>query len=414
MQDSLEPDLNSNDKVASGSLSLRYAGSRWDIRSGLMHFAAFLQRRKVVILKSNPSLCGEILSASDKKGDFLEHLIATPAWHPIYSIESMDGPLWEQLASDFKKLMAQLGWRERLGPLSRSSIDELSLSVQSGKIEVIGAEEISRLSLRILYELLFDQKISNDDETLFYQASLEWRKEIAVKGKANAQIKSKFWHRLSEIVAASRFKEGLVSYEKDPSSWLSIFAQPFLISPQINLSDIFVSVFHYLRADPALLEKAKDWARTDQRPLLDGILLEAIRLKHPFPILERELKKNLTAEGKHYSAGTQFFIILDELRQDQSFLPERWLAKPSQNPHFSIPFGSGPRMCIGKPIAMELMIDLLKAFLLRFEIEVIQPEKGHLYSGRNNDGGETLAETWYQLKVFSRVLWKSLCLGFRR
>lgn len=395
----------------SSKLSLRYGGGFFDARTFLMRTAAHLQKRKQVILDSNPQLCGKLLAASDKKGNFLEKLVAAPAWHPIYSVESMDGETWEQLSTDFKKLMGQLAWRTRLPEIAHKYFTFLADAINADAQKLIDSEEISRLTLRILFELLFAGSIEKRDEELFYRASLEWRKEIAVKGSALAEVKAAFMRRLETIITASRFKDGLVSYAKDPSRWLSIFAQPFLISPQINIADIFASVFHYFRLDPELQERAKRWAMENDRPRLEGIVLEAIRLKHPFPILERELTEDLVTADIRYERGTQFFILLDQFRQDSSFDPERWLKSSGENPYAAIPFGSGPRMCIGKPIAMELLFELMKALLLRFPSASVRPEVGHLYSGRDNDNRSTAAEVRYQSKVFAGVLWKSFRLG---
>jgi hypothetical protein len=396
-------------------LSFRYGQDQQDdARSRLIRLAAFLQGKKVVLLNSQPELCAQVLAASDKKGDFLERLIATPAWHPIYSIESMDDDHWKQLSDDFKKLMNQLQWRERLTPLIHQTLQLLLKNNHTESPVILDSETLCKLVVATLYELLFNHSMSAQDQNLFYTASVEWRKEIAVKGKANPQIKSEFWKRLHQIVSESSFKEGLLSYQQDPSNWLSLFAQPFLISPQINISDIFVTVFGFLKSDPTLYQKAKIWAVEQDKARLSGILLEAIRLQHPFPILERELKQPLSSPHGHFTAGTQFFILLDQFKQDQRFDPERWLLPQDQNPYHALPFAAGPRMCIGKPIALELMVQLLQSFLIEFDLNQIQPQQGHLYSGRDNDQSSGFKETLYQLRVFSKVLLKSFFLRFKK
>lgn len=393
------------------SFSFRYGGGPLDARSALIRGAGALQKKDVVILDSDPELCGKVLAASSKKGNFLESLVATPAWHPIYSIESMDGERWEQLSADFKRLLHRLEWRERLGPITRAEITAKVNHIARDPAAILDSEAISRLVVRILYALLFDHSMSGEDETLFYRASLEWRKEIAVKGRADSRVKSEFWERLTVLVAASRFRDGLASYAADPARWLSLFAQPFLISPQINIGDIFAAIFHYLNADARKLSEAREWARQNDRARLDGITLEAIRLRHPFPILERELERELRVGGKYYAPGTQFFILLDRFRQDPVFNPERWLKSAAENPYAAIPFAAGPRMCIGKPIAMELMADLLRALLVDFPEGAVQPGRGHLLSGRGNDRAGTPKESRYQAGVFSRVLWRSYRIG---
>lgn len=400
-----------NAKPAKNAFSLRYGGGTFDLRDSLIRSFAALQGKKVEILKSNPKLVGLILAASDTKGTFLEQLFATPAWHPIYSIESMDGKRWEQLASDFKKVMARLEWRDRLIPLAKSNLARLRESYRKDPTFKVDAEAIARTVVRTLYELLFSHPMNAEDESLFFWASVEWRKEIALKGKANEKVKNKFWKRLTQLVANSPFREGLVSYGEDPAAWLSVFAQPFLISPQINIGDIFVTVFDYLGKDPTLLAQVKAWADAGDRARLDGVILESIRLRHPFPILERELKKNFHGEGHSFPAGTQVFMMMDQFEQDPEFNPERWLSSAAENPYHAIPFAAGPRMCIGKPIALELMAELLTAFVSDFPIERIQPSYGHLYSGRNNDGKTTLSETRYQIQVFTRGFLESFRMG---
>ncbi|MBC7387266.1 MAG: cytochrome P450 [Cryobacterium sp.] len=394
-------------------ISLRYGRGAFDLRSALIRMLGVLQKKRVVILDDQPRLCSAVLAASDRKGSFIESLFATPAWKPIYSIESMDGEIWEQLSRDFRKLMSVIQWRENLPLIAKSHLEKMQDRTQSDPTFVIGAEEISRVVLRILYRLLFENEISPEDESLFYQASLTWRKEIALKGRADPKIKNAFWKRLEEIVASSSFHEGLESYRSDPARWLSLFAQPFLISPQINIADIFVSIFSYLRRDPEEWERSKQAARESNRSYLDGIVLEAIRLKHPFPVLERELKKDLKFEGKSYQSGTQFFILMDQLKQDPEFKPSRWDLPASENPYHHLPFAAGPRMCVGKPIALELMFEILKTFLISIPDSQIEPGMGHLYSGRDNDGSEGAAELKYQAEVFSKAIWQSFRIGRR-
>ncbi|MBK9072054.1 MAG: cytochrome P450 [Myxococcales bacterium] len=398
--------------------ALRYGNGPVDIRSWLMRAVGALQRKPTVILDADPQLCGRVLAASDTKGTMLETLIATPAWHPIYSIESVDGELWQQLSNDFKLLMKDLHWHQRLAPIARRELSALANHTGTRVDGVVDAEAISRVVLRVLYELLFDAPIAEADETLFYRASIQWRKEIAVKGVADEAIKQQFWSRLGDIVHTSRFSQGMSTYAHEPSRWLSLFAQPFLISPQINISDIFVSVFHFLRADEALRAQVTCWATSyreghieeptagasNARGLLEGVLLEAIRLRHPFPVLERELQADLVTATKTYRAGTHFFILLDKFKQDQTFDPRRWLLPHAENPYAALPFAAGPRMCVGKPIATELLVEMLASLLTEFPFDAIAPTQGHMFSGRDNDNTETLTESLYQVRVFGRVL----------
>ena len=83
----------------------------------------------------------------------------------------------------------------------------------------------------------------------------------------------------------------------------------------------------------------------------------------------------------------QFFFNEAHFSQPKQFIPERWLrssdekakedqcphATKSKNPFVYLPFGFGPRMCIGRRIA-ELELELGAARLLRnFNVEFKHP-----------------------------------------
>ena len=390
-------------------LSLRYGDDALDLRARALRALGATQRRAVVVLHGDPELYAAVMASSDTKGQFIEALIATPAWAPFYSIESTDGERWKQLASDFKSVLARLHWPDRL-----PAIVSTHLTALQNNGATIDAEALSKLVLAIMFELCFDTAMGERDSELFYAASLEWRREIAVKSKGDMRIKRAFWQRLQQLVHSSPFRDGLSSYADDPAAWLSVFAQPLLISPSINIGDIFAAVFGYLRADPSLLAEARRAAEVGDRRYLEGVLLEAIRLQHPFPVLERELSRDLHARGSVLKSGTQVFMVMDKLQQDRRFDPARWQQAAKDNPYRAIPFGAGPRMCIGKAVALELMSSLLSSFLNDFPIVQVRPERGHLYSGRDNDGAASLHENLYQLKVFGRAFWQSMRLMSKR
>ena len=398
-------------------LSLRYgqhrnSGELRDFRSHLLRLFGRAQRKRVKLIHSNPKTVSEVLIASDVKGTFIESMIATPAWHPIVSTESVDGETWKNLSDHFHELSAKIDWRNRLSALNQKYLNRLQLELHSNPEKQIGSEEISRLVLRILFELVFREEISIQDEALFYQASLEWRKEIAVKGKADPKIKNLFWKTLQEQISKNKKTESGCPFHKNLSDLASAIAQPFIISPQINMSDILVSCFHYLRTQhsekTSYLEIAQSWARSKDDARVLGIVLESIRLQHPFPILEREVPPGKSIQGCPITEPTQYFLLMDQFEQDPEWNPERWLLSAKDNPYTHFPFGAGKRMCLGKPIALEILKDMLSFFLTEIDPSRIHPEKGHLYSGRGNDHNASLREVFYQIKVFSTVIIKSI------
>lgn len=395
-------------------VSLRYGGANFDIRHPLIRLCGWLQGKKVHILDSNPRQCAKFLSASDTKGTFIEFAFATPAWKPLYSIESVDGSLWKTLSSDCRFLMNHLDWKTRLPSIMQLNFAHLKNELASGTRTIIDAEVISRFVLRVLFELLFEFPISKSDESLFYQASLEFRKEIGIKGLGNSKVKRHFHKRLTEILVNSKHSDFVDRKSKHFDEWLSVFAQPFLISPQINVSDIMAAIFYFLSKDQDLAQKAQTWANESNYPLLNGIILEAIRLKHPFPVLEREVQTPIEIDGNVIESGTQVFIFLDRFRQDHTFDPHRWTLPPSQNPYHALPFGTGPRVCLGKGLATHLLCELLRVLLNDYNLDFVKPSANHLYSGRDNDKTTSLRETLYQLKTLAGFVWTSFRLGRKK
>jgi hypothetical protein len=387
---------------------IRYNEGPFEARTLFIRLCAWLQGKSVIILDSDPAECARALASSETKGSFIETIFAIPAWRPLYSIESEDGPRWKELADHCARVLRHLKWKEAISGLLDRSVQDLGIAQHPGRI--VDSECISRLVLRTLYEILFEEKITPADETLFFQSSMEWRKEIAVKGAGNKEIKNKAARRLLEIVQSSRYQGGLQE-SSDPMMWLSVFGQPFLISPQINVSDIMVATFSFLRQHPQYYQLIQQKAADNESRYLNAVIMEAIRLQHPFPILERELTRDLELQGRHVKAGTQIFVPLDQFKQDPTFEPEAWLNEGRPHPFQSLVFGAGKRMCPGKMLATHLMVAMLGSLVLHVPLEQIQADHGHRYSGRNNDGKEGLGESLYQLRKFLGALWRSFQIG---
>ncbi|WP_419421379.1 cytochrome P450 (plasmid) [Legionella sp. D16C41] len=394
---------------------IRYGSGSSQARKYFIKICALLQRKKVLILDNDPELCAAILACSDTKGTFVEHLFAIPAWQPIYSIESEDGMRWKALSMNCCQVFRTLRWKEVTPLLVNSAIQILANEVQLNPSLIINAEQISRIVLRVLYEILFETKIKSEDEILFYNASIEWRKEIALKGSGDIEVKQAFCQRLTEIIRNSKYGEGLVDEDiNDPTLWLSVFAQPFILSPQINVSDIMVSVFTFLREDPVLYAATRKKAAEGDNTFLLALLMESIRLQHPFPILERELLVDMMIEGKNILAGTQVLIILDQFIQSPIFNPQSWLNTGLKHPFEGLVFGAGKRICLGKSLAKSIMVELLKSLLIYIPDTSIQPHLNHYYSGRDNDAKTSTRESLYQIKIFGKAFWRSFKIGLNK
>jgi cytochrome P450 len=118
---------------------------------------------------------------------------------------------------------------------------------------------------------------------------------------------------------------------------------------------------------------ATDLARL---PLTDAVLHEAIRLYPPAWAMGRTALEVYHASGSEIPAGATVVVSPWLLHRDarwfpdpSGFRPERWPAGPEPR-HAYVPFGAGPRMCIGEPFAWMEAALLLATIGRRWELEL--------------------------------------------
>jgi len=369
-----------------------------------------------------------ILKLSDK-GNVIEELLATPAWSPILSVESTNGKIWETLKKNLMQFIEYIPSKEKLGEIAENEkkylienkikLDSKLISQSTLKIflkwlfcenhinnfknssndRIISSNNIHD-SLSMISADSNEEKIDSDqtsdtdhtnknynfqhktgkfDEFKFinqfiteeyldkmFLSSLEYRKEIALKGKGDSSLKLFAVESIVDILKKSKYKN-LFEWEK-PECY-SILMQPFIISPMINMSDIAV-----------LLEKNSTEFTDDKMNNFFNYLDFCLYNDHPFPILERyEAETN-----------TQYFI---DLRYLKNFIKEK-----EGN---ILNFGYGVRSCLGRFYAKEFIKRFFEDFIK--EKDLFKPLEGHLYSGRNNDN-ESFKESIYQIKIIFKVL----------
>ena len=135
--------------------------------------------------------------------------------------------------------------------------------------------------------------------------------------------------------------------------------------------------YQRLRAEVATalggnIPRAADIARL---PYLDAVIQEALRLRPPAWSINRVALEPITLEGYHLPAGTSLIVSPWILHHEPAiwgdvrvFRPERWLDGSMKDlPRGAyFPFGLGPRMCIGMPLADMEMRLVLATILQRF------------------------------------------------
>jgi cytochrome P450 len=153
-----------------------------------------------------------------------------------------------------------------------------------------------------------------------------------------------------------------------------------------------------------LLSLAPDWRRrveaevdgarvsgctvldTDQLPSLRAHLQESLRLYPPVAIITRRATADHVIEGHRIAAGATVIIapwIVHRHRalweEPDEFVPERFLPERQHSIGRCayLPFGAGPRVCIGGTFAMQQMLTLMAAIVRHFRLELVATHRVH-------------------------------------
>lgn len=507
------------------------------------------------------SLVEKVLNSADK-GAFIEDKIATPAWAPVRSLESVGH---RESAALRVKLVAILEHLDRSEATIRKAVGigmkaemQKVIDAANGDSDYNGVFDnrcLAGATIRTMIWLITRLEMTEEDVELAINATEEWKATIAFKQPPKrpdlslktpyiAMIRrlleeSEYWQ--TEVMAnlgtkaetdtdasdnskssstitptqsadtvtrtssaprtsmtsspsttfAANAAKSNIKWTSDSISDLSCLLQPFFISPTINFPDVFSATERIIREyHPGFVEKARD-----SLDMCDMIMLETLRCQHPFPIWERSVQQDVTSDVKtcpmsgsssttssssaaskcpyfrSIGKGTQVFIELDQYSshvakndfkdftpeknwqeyvnygEDMGYATQAWkeLKKKGTCPYMVLPFGAGPRRCVGHKWARQIMKHQLHYLCSVFEFKekleksdrkllqgwedfssckeelerpqlswdkYLQPWVNHKYSGRNNDGNDSEEDLGYIVKrlcgmwsqfVFERV-----------
>jgi cytochrome P450 len=128
------------------------------------------------------------------------------------------------------------------------------------------------------------------------------------------------------------------------------------------------------------LPRAEDLARL---PYTEAVVREALRLYPPAYVIGREALANCSLGGYTIPARATIYFSPWVLHRDprwfeepERFRPERWLdGSTARLPKYVfLPFGGGPRVCIGERFAMMETVLVLATLLRRFRFEPAGPD----------------------------------------
>jgi cytochrome P450 len=201
-----------------------------------------------------------------------------------------------------------------------------------------------------------------------------------------------------------------------------------IVAGSDTTSTTLAALFFYLCRNPLVYEKVVEEVRTTF-PTLDSIhpghelssctyllacINEALRISPASPApLWREIKAGgAVVDHQNLPAGTNVAATIYAMHHNAkyfsepyAFRPERWIASVD-NPKETIeaarvafiPFSTGPRGCVGKPLAIKELTLSLARFLWSLDFKTAEGEMGRLGEGWAGMGPGRERKGEYQLK----------------
>ena len=123
-----------------------------------------------------------------------------------------------------------------------------------------------------------------------------------------------------------------------------------------------------------------DFESAQKFPYLDAVANETMRLKPVAPFMGLEANEDMVVSDIQIPKGTWLDVLTrlptlspDNFSDPETFKPERWLNELPQDaahkPNVSVPFGSGPRICPGRTLALLEMRVVLATLVRSFDVE---------------------------------------------
>lgn len=292
-----------------------------------------------------------------------------------------------------------------------ASTDKVSAQWRDGQT-VDMLVESRKIALLIVMQTLFSVDVWDDMPRIWHPLLkvierispgtwIVWRKIPSPWARRNQAILDKYLYGIIASRRASPPRKDMLQHLLDAGlddDRIRDQMITMLIAGHDTSTALLAWVFHLLSLHPdvhAQLVRDIDAALGDREPgkdagwhppLLDHVVKEALRMYPPIHLGNRMVEKDMEFEGERVAAGERLLYSIYLTQHDpeywdkpDEFNPDRFITG-NKTPFAFIPFGGGPRSCIGSAFGqVEARIVLARLFQTHtFEMK---PSKAHPHMG---------------------------------
>jgi len=309
---------------------------------------------------------------------------------------SSDGLLWEQQRSVLQPEFVGANLAEYAEIASDTVESMLAGWPDDGRIDL--HEELSVLTMRVITQSLFGRDTDPETGRAVHDAMAtfgaefepsardvllpEWlqsgpSEEFEAADALIEDVASEFvdWHR-EQTDPPEDMITALIEAKADPSIELSENelldeAVLFMTGGQETTALTITYAFHWLTRHPEKRERVRaeaeatlggdppGWGDLSSLSYTERVVRETLRLTPAVWNITREAREDTTVAGTDVVAGDILMMPTYAHHRDsrvwldpETFRPDRWDGDVSRGIDSYFPFGSGPRVCIGKQIAL--------------------------------------------------------------
>ncbi|XP_034826775.1 cytochrome P450 6B1-like [Maniola hyperantus] len=141
---------------------------------------------------------------------------------------------------------------------------------------------------------------------------------------------------------------------------------------------VLTALLFELAKNPDVQQKARNCLQnSEENHYLDMTLKEALRLYPAYSIITRKCVKTYTFPGKtlHLDKGVTISVPVEAIQRDEKyyenaneFNPDRFSNKDDDTKLSYLPFGAGPRKCVGEQLALRIIRTVAASILKKYQI----------------------------------------------